>query len=761
MYGGIAMRKKKPLLFYKYLLSYFIIFLIPFTMISIIFYQTSVQNLKEEIIKSNTEKMGQVKEFSDTRMKELESIANRISLDHRLTPYMFSEPYQSKQAIKELTSYKVNSAIIDELYLYYYGDDQIYSPRGSSAVETFISTVYPFKGDEANKFRESLESTSKPVVKPVEFLSNSTKRRHIISYLYPIPTNSAVAHGTVAFIVKERTITKLIESVLGDSEGNIYVYNEENELLASSNKGTKLNDKTVNKLALSDAGIIDKKINKENYSLVTVHSDVSNWTFVTAIPTDQFYGKMTNLKTSIITTLLIIALIGALATIYMSFRQYRPIQSIVQTLRTKRNEGVTKSKKKGELESIRETIEHMHRDSEQLQKKIEIHEPFIRDQLLSQLLKGEGNNLADVKEMLQDINIMFNGSYYFTIVVSFKDKTIRGKSIQGREKLVSLLMDVSFQGCVGYGVELIHDNAVAIIVNLQDIESHAITQQSFMNELKQQLADYNKQMPAIGIGKVYDGIDWVNRSFIEANAALEYNILNNNDRAMYFENMVYNEEPLWYPMEDHAKFVQSLKQGDQIVAKETLKTIINNLREQDTSIDMLRAMCFDLINTILKITMDLGLKYHKEIVKNLVQFKSLEDLEDTINIMIYYVCEDVETRKVSHNNSLRDHILYYIDKQFGSHELSLENTAEKFQISVSYLSRFMKEQTGNTFTKFVWQLRNEEFKRQLKETSKPVKEIVLEIGYVDVANFTRKFKKEEGMPPGQYRKLYQNEAKTT
>src|SRR5690625_5882840 len=135
---GMTMDKKKTRLFYKYLFSYFIIFLIPYKMVSDIFYKTYVQNLREEIIKFNKDKVEKVKEFLDTRMKELEGIANRISLDNQLTPYMFSDPYYSKEAVKELTSYKANSAIIDELYLFYYGDDQIYSPRGIDLVITII-----------------------------------------------------------------------------------------------------------------------------------------------------------------------------------------------------------------------------------------------------------------------------------------------------------------------------------------------------------------------------------------------------------------------------------------------------------------------------------------------------------------------------------------------------------------------------------------------------------------------------------------------
>ncbi|MNC57066.1 DNA-binding transcriptional regulator AraC [compost metagenome] len=42
--------------------------------------------------------------------------------------------------------------------------------------------------------------------------------------------------------------------------------------------------------------------------------------------------------------------------------------------------------------------------------------------------------------------------------------------------------------------------------------------------------------------------------------------------------------------------------------------------------------------------------------------------------------------------------------------------------------------------------------RLLENTSAPLKEIIGQVGYLDAPNFIRKFKKETGLTPGQYRK---------
>jgi two-component system response regulator YesN len=52
----------------------------------------------------------------------------------------------------------------------------------------------------------------------------------------------------------------------------------------------------------------------------------------------------------------------------------------------------------------------------------------------------------------------------------------------------------------------------------------------------------------------------------------------------------------------------------------------------------------------------------------------------------------------------------------------------------------------------------EEVQRQLETTNDPLKDIIIRVGYVDTPNFIRKFKKETGYTPGQYRKLHNRNA---
>ena len=77
--------------------------------------------------------------------------------------------------------------------------------------------------------------------------------------------------------------------------------------------------------------------------------------------------------------------------------------------------------------------------------------------------------------------------------------------------------------------------------------------------------------------------------------------------------------------------------------------------------------------------------------------------------------------------------------------------ADKFHVSIAYISYLFKKYFNENFSDYLWRLRVEKAKELLRSTSKPIEEICIEVGYENVSSFRRKFKKEEGMTPSQYR----------
>lgn len=95
----------------------------------------------------------------------------------------------------------------------------------------------------------------------------------------------------------------------------------------------------------------------------------------------------------------------------------------------------------------------------------------------------------------------------------------------------------------------------------------------------------------------------------------------------------------------------------------------------------------------------------------------------------------------------------YVQQHY--HEpITLEQVCEATGFSVSYFSALFKKETGEGFVKYLTRVRMEHARELLQQTSLPVSEICIRVGYNDIKHFTQTFKKETNLNPGQYRKLY-------
>jgi|GEM_PF-3128726 len=105
------------------------------------------------------------------------------------------------------------------------------------------------------------------------------------------------------------------------------------------------------------------------------------------------------------------------------------------------------------------------------------------------------------------------------------------------------------------------------------------------------------------------------------------------------------------------------------------------------------------------------------------------------------------------NEPLRQ-VKAFIDANYADQNLSLHMVSLQFNWNPSHLSRMFKEEYSERFIDYVTDIRVKQAKRLLLETTLPVHEIALQVGYIHSYSFIRAFKKSESLTPGDYRRKY-------
>lgn len=86
--------------------------------------------------------------------------------------------------------------------------------------------------------------------------------------------------------------------------------------------------------------------------------------------------------------------------------------------------------------------------------------------------------------------------------------------------------------------------------------------------------------------------------------------------------------------------------------------------------------------------------------------------------------------------------------------ITLDEVSAHVGFSAAYFSSLFKKESGMNFLEYLSELRMNRAKELLKETNMSVTVICEEVGYSDIKHFTKSFKKNTGINPKDYRKLY-------
>jgi len=84
-------------------------------------------------------------------------------------------------------------------------------------------------------------------------------------------------------------------------------------------------------------------------------------------------------------------------------------------------------------------------------------------------------------------------------------------------------------------------------------------------------------------------------------------------------------------------------------------------------------------------------------------------------------------------------------------EFSLDRLAREVGVSEFHFCRLFKKTTGFTPSRYFIRMRMEKARRLLRETTKNVIEVGLDVGYSSPSHFAQIFRREVGIPPSAYR----------
>lgn len=141
---------------------------------------------------------------------------------------------------------------------------------------------------------------------------------------------------------------------------------------------------------------------------------------------------------------------------------------------------------------------------------------------------------------------------------------------------------------------------------------------------------------------------------------------------------------------------------------------------------------------------------------------NMDELEEAVNTMCQILKDKNitgeeapdETKTEEHESAsscfIVKNALKYIEENY-TQKLTLCEVAEKTYVSQWHLSKLLNRHTGQNFSEILNHIRIEQAKKLLEDPSMRIGDISEAVGFLDLAHFSRVFKKQEGVSANEYR----------
>ena len=728
--------------------SHLLVFLLPFLLVSFIWFRTSSHSIEQQVTLNAKNQLLQLKYSLENNFLQLDNITQNIPYDYHLSLNNMEHPYYSKEGRASLQKNKINNQLVEEVYLHYKDrEDTLFSSAGKMTLNTFLQKEIPNTKRALQEITQQFDVKAPHLWTTREDLLDKSNAKFF--YIVPLQNSDGIIYGSAIYTIKESRLISLLGLTNGDEASTNYIINNQNQILAS----TEVNE--LSSFLSNEKNIPDFKeessfeFQNQKYLIETLENRNLDISFVSVTNPSKALSQINQMQSRFISIFLAIFFFGMAAVVFLGKQAYRPLRKIDDLVKQYENQ----NGKVGKGENVHQTIASFLVENQELHEEIKRQTPHAREQVLRKLLGGRFKCENELMLLLQSVHIKFSQENYFVMTIDTKlplvDDTI-------------FLMDYVEEvrsttvGYNAYATEILSTEVIALVVSYKNN-----TQNKVVGDILSILTKKIGTTPKVGVGGRVTQLTNVHASYIEALTALDY--CTPKEGLVYYSalSLTNDGSTLNYPEVERLKLIQSLNQGNLEMASETIKVLLKQGVAEQQSLSAQKMYGFYLLNTLAKTGDDLIGTVALQKAEEYANFTNLFELETNLLKLAEKICCKVQAKPQNQESQLRERLFQYIQKEFTSSQLSLETIAEEFSLSVSYLSRFIKQESGMTFSKYIQGLRLEKVKESLVSTERPIKEIIRDCGYYDVSNYTRKFRTIVGVTPGQYRSLNRQESSKT
>lgn len=256
---------------------------------------------------------------------------------------------------------------------------------------------------------------------------------------------------------------------------------------------------------------------------------------------------------------------------------------------------------------------------------------------------------------------------------------------------------------------------------------------------------------SIGVGTTVRHLRKLRDSYTTARMAVSRAFFEESSTVVRYTSLRARRTPLRVSSDVDALLRDVMNRREPAVA-EAVSRLFDLARNQSWSREALLGICTDVLMRAYEFVVR---RVEPDILGALAPdyaalfaAKSLSDLQESVTSSLGRWIDALSNPR-DHRSVVQEALLYIEANYY--HDFSVPDVAESVLLSPSYLSSVFHEETGQTIHEYVTELRMGKATELLRTTTYRVSDIAHAVGYQDGNYFSRCFKKQYGVSPGEYR----------
>ena len=650
---------------------------------------------------------------------------------------------------------------IDEIYVLFQGDNQVYTKAGVYEEEFFFEQICQYE-DYPREFWQGDFGRAETLLtlEPTRMTgANYTKGTAVI----PVVFTERIAGKAVFYVanLSSNEITKMLEmgSLLG--ENSYIVMDQVGHTVIDTRKQDQQDIDTESLMASlsEEKGRSIYKVGKESYQTFSWKGE-SGWVYVSITPMHSVNQILNGNFMLVVLTDVSLLLLAICLVFIFTQKIYQPINQLKDNLVQGGEsggsgdemflvqKGVSKLlEQERTYEKVKKEYEKKHIEHE---LKMELHDIGISksNQLEERLKKKYGFQY----DHYICCNIVFDFTLDFYKRVEDEEQQ---EMIEKFKQVLEVLIQTTQKCCI----LLMQQGNYTCIINTNHPDQISNIAGEFEKMKKIFAGDKEYYTVSVGIGGACTNIEELSVSYNQAMYALKKRSQKENIDVICYDNLSIKRR-VNFTFYDQRKIMNCIKIGRTDSLVQIVEEILSNNKECGVTNKNMLELYQQIIAVGQRCLDEQNLKVSETGV--VIQIKALfsqqgENVEYEVakKLIIDYLQQVlvlVNGEETSSSTQLVEGIMRYVTENY-MEDMSLDGIGTELGISPKYISRLFKQKTGKNLTDYVSEIRIEKTKEILSSTNIKIGDIGSMVGIESRTTFLRIFKKIEGISPNEYRTL--------